>query len=115
MEVRSVARFVRSSPKKVRRYAALIRGRPLAEARAALAVQPSPAAALLGKVLNSAAANAENNAGLDAEDLRVKAAYADDALIMPRVRYRARGRVERIKKRTCHITVILTDGENESV
>jgi large subunit ribosomal protein L22 len=113
MEVRSVARFVRTGPRKVRRYADLIRGRSLAEARAVLAVQSSPAAALLAKVLNSAAANAENNVGLDTETLAVKAAYADDGLTLPRVRYRARGRVDRIKKRTCHITVVLTDGEEQ--
>jgi len=111
MEVRSVARFVRSAPRKVRRYADLIRGRSLAEARGILAVQSSPAAALLEKVLNSAAANAENNFSLDTEALSVKTACADDGLTLPRVRYRARGRVDRIKKRTCHITVVLTDGE----
>jgi large subunit ribosomal protein L22 len=110
MEVRSVARFVRSAPRKVRRFADLIRGRSLAEARAILAVQSSPAAALLEKVVNSAAANAENNFSLDADALAVKSAYADDGLTLPRVRYRARGRVDRIKRRTCHITVVLTDG-----
>ena len=111
MEVRSVARFVRSAPRKVRRFAELIRGRGLAEARAILAVQSSPAAALLAKVVNSAAANAENNFSLDADALAVKSAHADDGLTLPRVRYRARGRVDRIKRRTCHITVVLTDGE----
>jgi large subunit ribosomal protein L22 len=83
----------------------------VADARAILAVQPSPAAALLDKVLKSAAANAENNFDLEPEDLKVKTATADDGVTMPRVRYRARGRVDRIKKRTCHITVVLTDGE----
>jgi len=113
MEVRSVARFLRCGPQKVRRYAALIRGRGVADARAILAVQPSPAAALLRKVLSSAAANAENNFDLEPESLSVKTATADDGVTMPRVRYRARGRVDRIKKRTCHITVVLTDGEEE--
>jgi large subunit ribosomal protein L22 len=113
MEVRSVARFLRCGPQKVRRYAALIRGRGVADARAILSVQPSPAAALLGKVLASAAANAENNFDLEPENLSVKVVTADDGVTMPRVRYRARGRVDRIKKRTCHITVILTDGEEE--
>jgi large subunit ribosomal protein L22 len=95
----------------VRRYADLIRGTSLVDARAILAVQASPAAGLLARVLNSAAANAENNHGLDTDALSVKAAHADDGLTMPRVRYRARGRAERIKKRSCHITVVLTDGE----
>lgn len=111
MEVRSCARFVRCSPTKVRRYAALIRNRGLNDARAILAVQSSPAAALLTKVLNSAAANAENNFELEPDTLKVKSAVADDGLTLPRVRYRARGRVDRIKKRTCHITVVLTDEE----
>ena len=113
MEVRSVARFVRCGPQKVRRYAALIRGRGVDDARAILTVHPSPAAAVLGKVLKSAAANAENNFDLEPEALTVKTAMVDDAVTMPRVRYRARGRVDRIKKRTCHITVIVTDGEEE--
>ncbi len=113
MEVRSVARFVRAAPRKVRRYAELIRGCSLAEAQGILAVQSSPAAALLGKVLNSAVANAENNLGLDTETLSVKMAFADDGLTLPRVRYRARGRIDRIKKRTCHITVVLTDAEEQ--
>lgn len=113
MEVRSCARFVRCSPTKIRRYAALIRDRSLSDARAILSVQSSPAAALLSKVLNSAAANAENNFDLEPDALRVKSAIADDGLTMPRVRYRARGRVDRIRKRTCHITVVLTDGEED--
>jgi large subunit ribosomal protein L22 len=113
MEVRSIARFVRTGPQKVRRYTDLIRGKSLKQARGILAVQASPAAALLGKVLNSAAANAENNHGLDTDALSVKTAFADDAVTMPRVRYRARGRVDRIKKRGCHVTVVLTDGETE--
>jgi len=111
MDVRSVAKFVRTAPSKVRRYARLIRGTSLADAKAILAVQSSPAAGELASVLKSAAANAENNHGLDTDTLAVKDARADDGLTMPRVRYRARGRVERIKKRSCHITVILTDGE----
>jgi len=113
MEVRSVARFVRCGPRKVRRYAALIRGRALDEARGVLAVQASPAADLLRKTLNSAAANAENNHDLAPDTLSVLSAHVDDALKMPRAQYRARGRVDRLKKRTCHITVILTDGEEE--
>ncbi len=111
MEVRAVARFIRSGPRKVRRYADLIRGCSLAQARGILAVQSSSAATLLSKVLNSAAANAENNFGLDSEGLSVHTAFVDGALTIPRVRYRARGRVDRIRKRTCHITVVLTDGE----
>jgi len=111
MEARSVARFVRTGPRKVRRYADLIRGRSLADARGILAVQSSPAAGLLAKVLNSAAANAENNFGLDTESLSVHTTFVDQAVSIPRVRYRARGRVDRIRKPSCHITVVLSDGE----
>ena len=111
MEVRAVARFIRTGPRKVRRYADLIRKCSLDQARGILAVQSSPAALLLSKVLNSAAANAENNFGLDEETLTVQTAYVDGGLTIPRHRYRARGRVDKIKKRTCHITVVLTDGE----
>jgi large subunit ribosomal protein L22 len=111
MEVRAVARFIRTAPRKVRRYADLIRGKSLSDARAILAVQASPAATELAHVLKSAASNAENNHGLDTGGLEVKTATADDGVTMPRVRYRARGRAERIKKRSCHITVVLTDGE----
>ena len=113
MEARSVARFVRTGPRKVRRYADLIRGRTLAEARGILAVQSSPAATLLEKVLDSAAANAENNFDLDVAALWVRSAHVDDGLTMPRARYRARGRVDRIKKRTCHITVVVSDSDEQ--
>jgi len=96
----------------VRRYAELIVGKEIADARAILAVQNSPAARELAKVLNSAVANAENNHDLDADDLWVEKAYVDEGLILPRMRPRARGRADRIKKRTCHVTVVLTDGED---
>jgi len=111
MDIRCVAKFVRTAPGKVRRYADLIRGQSLTHAKAVLAVQSSPAATALAKVLKSAGANAENNHGLDTDALTVKYAQADDGVTMPRVRYRARGRAERIKRRSCHIVVVLTDGE----
>jgi large subunit ribosomal protein L22 len=113
MQVRAAVKFLRRGARKVRRYTELIVGKDIAEARAILAVQNSPAARELAKVLNSAVANAENNHNLDGDDLWVEKAYADEALTMPRVKPRARGRADRIKKRTCHMTVILTDGEDE--
>jgi large subunit ribosomal protein L22 len=113
MQVRAAARYLRRAPRKVRRYAQLIVGKDIKSARAILAVQNSPAARELAKVLNSAAANAETNHDLDVDDLWVEKAYADEALILPRLRPRARGRADRVKKRTCHLTVILTDGEDE--
>ena len=112
MQVRAAVKFLRRGPRKVRRYTELIVGKEIADARAILAVQNSPAARELAKVLNSAVANAENNHDLDADDLWVEKAYVDGGLTLPRMRPRARGRADRIKKRTCHDTVVLTDGED---
>ncbi|MCE5216161.1 50S ribosomal protein L22 [bacterium] len=111
MEVRAVTKWVRTGPRKVRRYADLIRGKDLAAARAILGVQSSPAAQVLRKTLDSAAANAENNHDLDAEDLKVSQTFVDGGFNIPRIRTRARGRADRISKRTCHVTVVLSDGE----
>ncbi len=112
MEAKAVAKYVRCGPRKVRRYAELIRGRSVDEARKILSVQASPAAHALKKCMESAVANAENNYAMDAEELQVAVAAADDGLKMPRIRPRARGRADRYMKRTCHITVVVRD-ENE--
>ena len=111
MEVRAVTKWVRTGLRKVRRYADLIRGKDLAAARAILGVQSSPAAQVLRKTLDSAAANAENNHDLDAEDLKVSKTFVDGGFNIPRIRTRARGRADRISKRTCYVTVVLSDGE----
>ena len=111
MEVKAVAKWVRTGPEKIRRYADLIRGRKLADARAILGVQSSPAAGVLAKTLESAVANAENNHDLDAEDLVVSQTFVDGAFDMPRLRPRARGRADRYYKFTSHVTVVLSDGE----
>jgi len=113
MEVRAVSKWVRKGPRKVRRYADLIRGRQPAEAQAILGAQSSPAARVLLRTLNSALANAENNHDLDPDDLVIRKAYADGALSMPRLRPRARGRADQIRKRTCHITVVVSDETEE--
>lgn len=113
MRARALARYVRCGPRKVMRYADLIRGKSLAEARAVLAVQSSPAAKSLALCLESAVANAENNHNMDAKDLAVAAATVDGAFKMPRLRPRARGRADRYYKRTCHITVVVSDGQDE--
>lgn len=111
MEVRAVSKWVRTGPRKIRRYADLIRGRKLSEARAMLGVQSSPAANVLRKTLESAVANAENNHDLDAGDLIVAKAYVDGGFDMPRLRPRARGRADRYYKFTSHVTVVVSDGE----
>jgi large subunit ribosomal protein L22 len=109
--VRAQARYVRCSARKARLVLEHIRGKQAAEATAILAFQPRAAARDAGKVLASAIANAENNSGLDADDLVVVAAYADEGPTLKRWRPRARGRVNRIRKRTCHITIQLTVAE----
>src|SRR6476646_11223802 len=107
--VRAQARYVRCSARKARLVLEHIRGKQAAEAAAILAFQPRAAARDAGKVLASAIANAENNNGYDADDLVVLAAYADEGPTLKRWRPRARGRVNRIRKRTCHITLIVSE------
>src|SRR5438067_7088802 len=108
-EVRAEAKYVRMSPRKARLVAEHIRGRSVPEARAVLAFTSREAAQVLQKVLHSAVSNAEANHGIAEERLYVKAAYADSGPVMKRWRARARGRVARIRKRTCHITVLLAE------
>ena len=96
--VRAQARYVRCSARKARLVLEHIRGKPAVEARSILAFQPRAAARDAGKVLASAIANAENNAGHDEDDLIVWAAYADEGPTLKRWRARARGRVNRIKQ-----------------
>jgi large subunit ribosomal protein L22 len=105
LEIRAEAKWVRISPRKARLVAEHIRGRSVLEARSVLAFTPREAARELDKVLRSAVANAESQHQLPDDRLYVSAAYVDEGPMMKRWRARARGRVARIKKRTCHITV----------
>ena len=104
-EVQSTAKWVRISPRKARLVADHIRGRSVPEARTVLAFSDRAAAIEIDKVLRSAVANAEANHGMFGDDLVISAAYVDVGPTIKRWRARARGRVARIKKRTCHITV----------
>jgi large subunit ribosomal protein L22 len=113
MKVRAQAKFVRHPPLKVRRTLDLVRGMPVEDAKAILALSPRGAAAHITKVLNSAIANAEHNFALDAEDLKVAEAFADEGPTLRRFQPRARGRAARIRKRTSHITIVVSDGEEE--
>src|SRR3989440_2030516 len=106
-EVRAEAKWVRSSPRKARLVVEHIRGRTVPEARTVLAFSERAVARDVEKVLRSAIANAEANHGLVGDDLVVSAAYVDEGPTIKRWRPRARGRVARIRKRTCHITVKL--------
>jgi large subunit ribosomal protein L22 len=108
-EVRAEARWVRSSARKARLVVDHIRGRTVPEARTVLAFSQRAVAREVEKVLRSAVANAEANHGLVGDDLVVSSVYVDEGPTIKRWRARARGRVARIKKRTCHITVKLTE------
>jgi len=109
MKVRAQAKWVRVSARKARLVLDHIRGRSVPEARTILAFTPRAAATDIEKVLRSAVANAEANHGLDGDDLVVEAAYADEGPTLKRWKPRARGRVNRIRKRTCHVTLILSE------
>jgi large subunit ribosomal protein L22 len=114
-EVRAVAKWVRMSPRKARLVAQHIRGRSVPEARTVLAFTQRAAAREVEKVLRSAVANAEANHGLIGDNLVVSEAYVDEGPVMKRWRARARGRVARIKKPTCHITVKLVPGAEAAI
>jgi large subunit ribosomal protein L22 len=101
------ARFVRVSASKARRVIDLVRGKPVAEALDILRWAPQAASEPVAKVIASAAANAQNNDGLDPSTLVVAAVYADEGPTAKRIRPRAQGRAFRIRKRTSHITVIV--------
>ena len=105
---RAVLRHARVSPYKVREVLDLVRGKPVHEAEDILRFSERDAAFTVGKVLHSAVANAENNDELDPEELYVSACFADEGTTIKRWRPRARGRATRIRKRTSHITVIVS-------
>jgi ribosomal protein L22 len=108
-EVRAEAKWVGISARKARVVAEHIRGRSVPEARTVLAFTQRAAAQDIAKVLRSAVANAEANHGLNGDELLVYACTIDEGPTIKRWRARARGRVARIRKRTCHITVRLTE------
>jgi large subunit ribosomal protein L22 len=112
--VRAQAKWLRIAPRKARLVVEHIRGRTVPEARTVLAFTPRAAAREIEKVLASAVANAEANHGLDGDDLVVAAAYVDEGPTIKRWRARARGRVSRIKKHTCHVTIRLVPGETDT-
>ncbi|MBV9353351.1 MAG: 50S ribosomal protein L22 [Mycobacterium sp.] len=101
------ARFVRVSPSKARRVIDLVRGKPVSVALEILRWAPQAASQPVAKVIASAAANAENNNGLDPATLVVATVYADDGPTAKRIRPRAQGRAFRIRRRTSHITVVV--------
>ena len=111
-EARSIWRRARMSASKVRLVIDLIRGKQVDQALATLANSPRKAARMIEKVLKSAIANAEQK-GLDPEELIVKRAYVDEGPTMKRVKPRAMGRANIIRRRTCHITVVVGKPESK--
>lgn len=111
MEARAVARYVRISPQKARRIIRLIKGKGAVEAMSLLRHMPQKGAFIIGKVLRSAVANAENNFEMSRKDLVVSKAYVDQGPTIKRWRARMRGVPVMIRKRTSHITVVVEERE----
>ncbi|GAB4392588.1 MAG: 50S ribosomal protein L22 [Gammaproteobacteria bacterium] len=109
MEVAAKLKETRISAQKARLVADQIRGLPVNNALNILIHSPKKAARLMRKLLNSAIANAENNEAADIDELRVAKIYVDEGPVLKRFRARAKGRGARILKRTCHVTIKLTD------
>jgi len=107
MEIRAKARFVRISPQKIRLIMGQVRGQKVEEALNLLSFAPQRGARILKKLLDSAVANAQQNADMDVDALYIAKVYADEGPTLKRWRPRAQGRATRIRKRTCHLTVIL--------
>jgi large subunit ribosomal protein L22 len=105
METIAKLKSARLSAQKARLVADQIRGKSVADALNILSFSPKKGAELLKKVLESAIANAEHNDGADVDELKVSTIFVDEAMTMKRIRPRAKGRADRILKRTCHITV----------
>ena len=109
MEVKAIHRYARISSQKARLVADQIRGLPVDKAYEILKFSPKKAAKLIKKVLESAIANAEHNESLDFEDLKVSRIFVDEGPTMKRIMPRAKGRADRIFKRSSHITVVVAE------
>ena len=109
MQTQAVLKFVRLSPQKARLVADLVRGKKVDEAINTLKFSNQRAAGVIKKVLESAIANAENNNGADVDELKVREIFIDEGPVMKRISPRAKGRADRISKRTSHITIRVGD------
>ncbi len=113
METRATIKYIRTSPRKMRRVIDLIRGEHVEEARRILKFSPLGAARDVEKLLNSAVANAEQQPGIVPQNLVVGRAWVDDGPTLRRFRPRAYGRATKVRKRTSHVTVVVrTMGED---
>ena len=111
MEVAAKLKGARISAQKVRLVADQVRGKPVEEALSLLEFSPKKAAHIVKKILDSAIANAENNEGADVDELKISSIFVDEGTTLKRLRPRAKGRADRILKRSCHITLKVADGE----
>ncbi len=111
MEARAIAKGVRIAPRKTRLVIDLVRGKSVSEADKILTNLNKEAARVIRKVLVSAVANAENNLGLDQEDLYVSEAYVNEGQTMKRFKFGSRGHIDPIKRRTSHITIVVSDNK----
>jgi len=111
MEVAATLKGAQISPQKVRLIADQVRGLGVEEALGMLEFSTKKAAHVVKKVLDSAIANAENNEGADVDELRISSIVVDAGRTMKRLRPRAKGRADRILKRSCHITIKVADTE----
>ena len=109
MQVSAKANRLRISPQKARLVVDQVRGKPVSDALDILNFSTQKGAVLVRKVVESAIANAENNEGADVDELKISEIYVNEGLTMKRIRPRAKGRADRIFKRTSHITVTVTD------
>jgi large subunit ribosomal protein L22 len=109
MEVKAVTKYVRISPQKVRKLVDAIKGQPVESGLNMLKYMPQKAAGLVEKTVRSAAANADNNHGIDVDSLVIQNLIVDQGPSLKRFRARARGRGARILKRSSHITVVLAE------
>jgi len=111
MEVRATTRYIRTSPRKLRLIADVVRGKKVDDALGILRFLPSPSARTVAKAVKSAAANAENNFEMMPSDLRITKVFVNEGRRMRRYRAGPRGRVKPILKRTSHITVVVREEE----
>ena len=111
MEAKAIARYVRVSPRKARIVVDQVRGKDVIAAQEILAFNERAISEVVAKVVNSAAANAQDRFGLRPESLVIKAAYVDEGPTMKRFRPRAKGAASKIRKRPSHITVIVAPKE----
>lgn len=112
MEVTARLKGARISAQKARLVADQVRGKGVEAALNLLTFSPKKAAQVIKKVLNSAIANAEHNEGADVDELKVSTIMVDEGVTMKRMMPRAKGRADRISKRSCHITVKVADGQS---